>query len=472
MAVEITMPQLSDTMNEGTILRWLKQEGDAVKRGETLAEISTDKADLEIESFHEGVLLKILAPEKSTCSVGSIIAVVGVAGEELNTSVSDASPINTPASGHNVFPQRVEVESGPQIHQPLSGSGVEHTTSSPQVNPLGHNVFSSEILQSMHSEHKYAAEERTKVSPLARNLARMHGIDLLAVQGSGDGGRIVRRDIERIIGEQSNTTVVPINAARSTGAQQQEKVAISSAKLPSPAYKPLVSGEEKGSASSEIMSKMRQTIAARMLESSRTIPHFYVTTKVQMDEVIKLRSSLKPLAQYEGITFTHLIVKAVAMTLKRFPLLNSHFEEGKLIQPAAVNIGIVTAVPGGLLIPVAKNADILPLADLVDEVRGLVQRARSGRPKAEDLLGGTFSISNMGLVKVESFTALISPGQGAILAISSIDQEPVIQAGAIAIGHVLRATLSVDHRIIDGVAAGEFVTEFKRFLEDPVLLLA
>jgi pyruvate dehydrogenase E2 component (dihydrolipoamide acetyltransferase) len=209
-----------------------------------------------------------------------------------------------------------------------------------------------------------------------------------------------------------------------------------------------------------------------MVESATTIPHFYATAAVQIDKLAQLRTSLKPLPQYEGLTFNHLIVKAAGLALRAVSRINSAYVDGQLVNPGAVNIGIVTAVPDGLLIPVLKGADTLHLADIVGEARGLVQRARSGRPKADDLSGGTFSISNMGMFGVESFSAIISPGQGAILAVAPIQQEPVIADGQIRVGSVMRLTLSVDHRIIDGVVAGEFLTEIKRLLEDPVLLLA
>ena len=218
---------------------------------------------------------------------------------------------------------------------------------------------------------------------------------------------------------------------------------------------------------------MRKTIAERMVASSNSIPHFYVTSKLEVDGLVKLRGTLKTLPQYEGVTFNHLILKAAALALRAYPRINAYYEQDQLIQPQAVNIGIITAVTDGLLIPIVKNADQAPLADIVAEARALVQRARSGRPKSEDLLSGTFCISNIGPVDVESFTAIINPGQGAILAVSAIQDEAVVRDDAkIAAAKVLRVTLSVDHRIIDGVTAGEFLTELKRLVEDPVLLLA
>lgn len=437
MATEITMPQLSDTMSEGTILNWRKQEGDAVKRGDALAEVATDKADLEIESFHEGTLVKILAPTGTTVKVGSIIALVGEKGEQVAAPVSQAAPVAAPAPVAKSQPSPA----------PMAASAPPPVAAAPQVSSNGST----------------ADGERVKISPLAKNLAKNHGVDYSDLSGTGDGGRIVKRDIEQALGNVSSAPGQS-QATVSQGAATASAVQARSSFIPPP-----VSGTGK---STEPLSKMRQTIANRMVEATSTIPHFYVSTRVNVAALTKLKNSLKPLPQYEGLTYNHLIVKAAALTLRTVPRINASYSEGQLIQPQAVNIGIVTAIQDGLLIPVIKNPDQLLLADVVGEGRALVNRARSGRPKPDDLVGGTFSISNMGLFDVESFTAIISPGQGGILAVSPIQEEPVVVNGRVEAGSVMRLTLSVDHRIIDGVIAGEFLTELKRLLQDPVLLLA
>ena len=424
MSVEITMPQLSDTMNEGTILRWLKKEGDTVKRGETLAEIATDKADLEIESFHEGVVLKIFVEPNKTVKVGTLIAVVGAPGEQVTAS---SAPVAA-------APQSAPVASAPTAPSPAA-TAVE----TPSAKAASTAVD---------------ADERIKISPLARNIAESNGVDYTLLTGTGEGGRIVRRDVETYLANRHGAPSVAAAAAPVAA--------------PSTAATPYVAAP----AHLEGLSKMRQTIAARMVESINTIPHFYVTTQVRMDAAKKIRESLKTLPAYEGITFNHLILRAVALTLKKVPAVNSSIREGSIYQPAAINIGIVTAVDGGLLIPVLKRVDELPLADIVSTANAMVKRARAGRPKPDDLVDGTFSISNMGPYAVESFTAIISPGQGGILALSSIVEEPVVVGGVVKPGLVMRATLSLDHRVTDGVVGGEFVTEFKRLLEDPILLLA
>jgi len=446
MAIEVTMPQLSDTMSEGTILTWRKKEGEKISRGDALAEVATDKADLEIESFHEGTLLRINTPAGTKVKVGAVIAVIGESGENI------AAPAAAP-SAQTAEPAKA-VASAPASN-PTSNPTSNHT-SNPASNPA-----SSPTVAPPLAEPSSHAGERIKISPLAKNVAEAHGIDFSTVHGSGDGGRIVRRDIEMLMESVPTAPIVKNPASRSTPAPA----------LPAP-VPPQSSMPPSGMGKSEPLSTMRTTIASRMVESVTTIPHFYVTSKINMSEVKRLRASLKELPQYEGITFNHIIIKAVALALRKYPAVNSSYQAGNLVQPSDVNVGIVTAVPGGLLIPVVKRADVSPLADIVADAKAMVQRARAGKPKADDLSGGTFSISNMGMFAVESFTAIISPGQGAILAVSAIEDEPVVSGGGVIVAPVVRATLSVDHRIIDGVMAGEFLTELRRLLQDPVLLLA
>ena len=456
MAIEITMPQLSDTMNDGKILAWRKKVGDPIKRGDTLAEVATDKADLEIEAFHEGTLLKINVDVGTTVRVGSVIAVIGDAGEASSASTAaapQAAPV-APAPVAAAPVQTAPVQAAPTYSAPVQAA--------PAYNPPPAPV------QSHSGANGVADSERVKISPLAKNFAENHGVDYTKLKGSGEGGRIVRRDVEGAI-EQSapaSAPVAPVSEVRSVPSAPSFVPPVPAA--PTSAPRP----QSSGGKSVEPLSRMRQTIAQRMVEAKTGIPHFYVTSKIVVDSLLKLKDTLKPLSQYEGITFNHLIIRGVALALRKVPRVNASYADGSLIQPQDINVGIVTAVTDGLLIPVLKTADQLPLSEVVSESRGLVSRARSGRPKGDDLSGGTFSISNMGLFAVESFSAIISPGQGAILAVSSIADEPIVVGGEIKPGKTVRMTLSVDHRIIDGVVAGEFMTELKRLLEEPVLLLA
>jgi len=427
MATEIIMPQLSDTMDEGTILTWLKKEGDTVDIGDEVAEVGTDKADLPVESFNAGMLLKIYAAEGTTVKVGEVIAVIGEAGESVPDShTSSSTKAEAPEAAKPKEAASQAVASKPTSAKPASAPSAATN------------------------------DQRVKISPLAKNLAQNHAVDVSSISGSGEGGRIVKKDIEAAIAAPASQ---PVAASAPQAKPAQASVALRA--TPAPLQ-----------AATQPLSRMRQTIAARMVEATTTIPHFYLTSAVDASSLKSVRASLKTLPEYDGVTFNHLIIKAVSLALNKFPRINSSYSEGNLIQPGSVNVGIITAVDDGLLIPVLKNVETLPLIDIVGESKALVSRARSGRPKGDDLVGATFCISNVGAFAVESFTAVISPGNGAILAVGAMQDEVVPVNGEAVIRPVMRLTLSVDHRIIDGVVGAQFLTELKGLIEDPVLLLA
>ncbi len=419
------MPQLSDTMSAGKILTWRVAEGAAVKRGDILAEVETDKANLEIESFFNGTLLKIMVPAGSNAKVGEIIAVIGQPGEAVGTT---ATP---PAAAAAPITPAVSVSAPPP---PTSAA------TSTQSTPLS----------------LVTSQQRVKASPLAKKVAEQLQVNLAGVQGSGPHGRIIRRDVEAAAGEGP--------AAVATTAAPAPRYSVAT---PSAAIQTEVTG-----GTLTPLSRMRETIARRMQESVTTAPHFYVTTSVTMGEAMRLREVLKERAEYKGISINHLVIKAVAYGLKHVPAVNAAMRDGQVYQPNQINIGIITSLDGGLIIPVLKEVDSMSLKDVVFEAKAAIDRARAGRPSSSDLSGGTFSISNMGMFDVENFTAIINPGQGGILAVSSTKQQPVVENGQIVIGHVMKATVSVDHRIIDGVMASTFLKHFKDALEVPALLMA
>ena len=414
MAVEILMPQLSDTMKSGKILAWKKKKGDAVSRGDILAEVETEKANLEIESFHSGVLLEIFTPEGDNAEVGKAIAVVGQTGESV-VKQSQAPIQTTPAASPT--PSSAPANGAAQAHAPLSSSG------------------------------------RVKASPLAKKLAEQSNVNLETVRGSGPDGRIVKRDIE------SAATTSP---SVSTPAARPAREA--------PAPRPQASS---GPVDGKLipLSRMRETIARRMQESVTDNPHFYVTTAVNMTQTLKLREILKSKAGFEAVNVNHFIIKAVANALAQEPRVNRAYRDGNIFEPAHINVGIITAVDDGLLIPVIRDADQLSLRDIAFEAKAAIDRARAGRPTSSDLSGGTFSISNMGMFDVESFTAIINPGQGGVLAVSSVKETPIVEKGQMIIGYIMKVTVSVDHRVIDGVMAAKFLQFFKESLENPALML-
>lgn len=428
MATEIKMPQLSDTMYSGKILAWKKNVGDNVARGDILAEVETDKANLEIECFHPGVLLQIRTPAGETANVGDIIAVIGAAGENVTAGSTQ------------------QVTSSITTAQPVTQTQPPRALTPPSSSP------NLEVISRTSSPHTSSSQtERIKVSPLARKLAEQRNIELTNVRGSGPEGRIIKKDIDNAASFASSQVAVQTQATQPSVSPQPSSIPSGGRLTP--------------------LSKMRETIARRMQESVVQAPHFYTTTSVEMTQAKKLRELLKERPEYEGISINHLVIKAAAYAISREPRVNNTIKENQLFEPGQINIGVITAVNDGLLIPVIKEADLLPLKDLVFEARAAIERARAGRPNSSDLTGGTFSISNMGMFDIENFTAIINPGQGAILAVSSIKEQPVVQNGSIVIGSVMKATISVDHRIIDGVMAGNFLKHFKEALETPALLM-
>lgn len=423
MATEIKMPQLSDTMSSGKILTWKLTEGASVKRGDILAEVETDKANLEIESFFNGTLLKVMVPAGSAAKVGEVIAVIGQPGESVGAS-----------------------SSAPATPQPSAPAAAAPAAPKAQPAPVAPTASCAAPLTVVSSQ------ERIKASPLAKKVAENLQVNLSSLQGTGPNGRIVKKDVEAAAGTSAAPSYTPAAPA------------LEQPRTPTPA--------SAGAGTLTPLSKMRETIARRMQESVTTAPHFYVTTSVNMAEAMRTREALKERPDFKGISMNHLVIKAAAYGLSKEPRVNAAMRDGQIYQPASINIGIITAIDGGLIIPVLKDVDQMSLKDVVFEARAAIDRARAGRPSSSDLSGGTFSISNMGMFDVENFTAIINPGQGGILAVSAVKEEPVVYRGAIVVGSVMKVTVSVDHRIIDGVMASTFLKHFKEALELPALLMS
>jgi pyruvate dehydrogenase E2 component (dihydrolipoamide acetyltransferase) len=434
MATEIKMPQLSDTMHSGKILSWSKKEGDQVSRGDILAEVETDKANLEIESFHEGVLLKIVVGKDNEANVGQTIAFIGKAGEAIDSVASSATPEQKEKEGLKEKSDEARPEQQREATGPQKSQKDEPTT---------------------QEEYIENGARRIKVSPLARKIAEQRNIDLSRIKGSGPEGRIIKKDLSELK-EQAYVST-----------QERQEAAPARKSYPTQATR-----ADLEQATSIPLSKMRQTIARRMQQSVAESPHFYVTVSVNMEEALRLKDLLREQGQeFEKLNVNHLIIKAAGYALRKEPSVNCSFRDDEVYNPGQVNIGIITAVKEGLLIPVIRDVDNLSISDLVFEARAAVDRARAGRPNSSDLSGGTFSISNMGMFDVENFTAIINPGQGAVLAVSAVKETPVVKHGQFVIGQIMKVTLSVDHRIIDGVMGANFLKHFKNGLENPALLL-
>ncbi len=409
MAYRVTMPQLGYDMTEGAVARWRKREGEPVQRGEVIAEIETDKATVELEAFASGVLRKILLPEGQQVPVGTLIAVIAEPDEPIDDILKEAGAPPAPAAP-------------PQAEAPAPAP-------------------------------KEAPEEvRVKATPVARRLAEELGIDLRQVKGTGPEGRITREDVEAF-------------AAR---LREQQAAAAAAPRPETPPAPPAAAPE----AVEEPLSRMRQTIARRMTESKQQAPHFYVTVEVDMTEAMRLREQLNAQLEEDArLSVNDLIIKAVAKALVKFPRLNSAFAGDRLRVFKAVNIAMAVATPDGLLAPVVHDAAGKSIFQIARETKELARRAREGRLRADDQVGGTFTVSNLGMYNVESFSAIINPPNAAILATGSVQRRPVVRGGQIMAADIMKATISVDHRVTDGAEAAQFLGEFKRLLENPASLL-
>jgi pyruvate dehydrogenase E2 component (dihydrolipoamide acetyltransferase) len=432
MAVEIVMPKLSDTMEEGRILRWLKKEGDFVNKGDVIAEVETDKADMDLEVFSSGILSKIFYKEGDTVPVGTIIAILG--GDET---------VKVPKKVAEPLPEK-KVAEPPQPPEQKIGSGAGEPCC---TLPLENEEEEEEEKEQEKKEIPLPSKksDKSKISPRARRLLEEKGIPFPEIKGTGPGGRIVQEDIERFLKER--------------GGQKVGTVSPPLGKTPEE-----ISGEKVIE-----LSKMRATIARRMLLSKQTIPHFYVTQTIDMGEAVKLIDTLHPTGGKDTkITYNDLVIKACALALKDFPEINAHFSDKGLIVKNEINVGFVVALQVGLIVPVIKNADRLTIKEISVRAKGLRDRVIKRESTPDDLSGGTFSISNMGMFGVEEFSAIINPPQVAILAVSAVKDKPIIKEGVIRPAKIMKVTLSADHRALDGMMVAKFLQRLKELLENPV----
>ena len=424
MATNILMPALSPTMTEGNLARWLKQEGDRIKAGDVIAEIETDKATMEVEAVDEGILGRILVPAGTQgVKVNDVIAVLVEAGEAVPAAGAAPKAAAAPAATPAPVAAPVAVAPAP-VAAPASG-------------------------------------DRVFASPLARRMAAQAGVDISKIAGSGPNGRIVKADVD---------------AALSRGPAPASAAAAAAAPAPIAAPRPAAPVAITAPHTAVPNSSMRKVIARRLAESKATIPHFYVSTDVEIDALLKIRADLNARSPKDGpgaykLSVNDLVIKATAVTLRRFPNVNSMWTEDAILQLHDVDISVAVSIPDGLITPIVKGADIKGLAAISNEMKDLAARAKSGKLKPEEFQGGGFSISNMGMYGVRDFAAIINPPQAGILAVSAGEQRPVVKNGALAIATVMTLTLSVDHRVIDGALAAEFLQALKRNIEDPLSLM-
>ena len=419
MAEVIYMPKLSDTMTEGVVASWLKNVGDAVKSGELLAEIETDKATMEFESFYDGVLLHIGVETGKAAPVNALLAIIGQAGEDISSFLNAAPVAAEPAKTE-------EVKAAPVVETPA-----------PKPVPAPAPVSAPKS-----APKPITSNDRVYASPLAKKLAEEKGIDLQYVAGSGENGRIVKRDVDHYMPHPNGVSAFAGNSAGLTTETYTD----------------------------EPISQMRKTIARRLAESKFTAPHFYLTLDIDMDNAMAFRTSVNATEGYK-ISFNDIVVKAVALSLRKHPTVNSSWMGDFIRRNQHVNIGVAVAVEDGLLVPVVRFADTKGFMQISAEVKDFAGRAKEKKLQPADWEGNTFTISNLGMFGIESFTAIVNPPDSCILAVGGIKEVPVVKNGQVVPGNVMKVTLSCDHRVVDGASGSAFLQTFKNYMENPVSML-
>jgi pyruvate dehydrogenase E2 component (dihydrolipoamide acetyltransferase) len=429
MAEVIVMPRLSDSMEEGEIVLWHKNVGEKVEKGDLLAEINSDKATMDFESPKSGTLL-FAAKVGDKLLVGSPLVIIGNAGEAFEHLLGGGSAA-----------------------APASSNGTTTATAAPTPQPVAQAVIAPVVAAPSSVVETHDTSSRIFASPLAKEMAKIAGIAIENIQGSGDSGRIVKKDIETAI---AKVSTVPTPAASQAVAKATPSV--------SNAF-----GSE--SYEDQPLTSMRKTIAKRLSESMFTAPHFYLSMEINMDKATELRKQLNEVAAPIKISFNDLVVKACAVALRNHPVINSSWMGDFIRQNKHINVGVAVAVKQALFVPVIRHADMKSLGQISTEVRELAGKAKEGKLQMPEMQGGTFTISNLGMFDIEEFTAIINPPESCILAVGSIIQKPIVKNGEIVIGNMMKVQLSCDHRVVDGATGAQFLQQLKGVLEDPIRLL-
>ncbi len=430
---DIAMPRLSDTMQEGTITRWLKKAGDEIKKGDVLAEIETDKATMDLEAYEEGTLQQVLVQEGETVPVGQVVARIGSgAGTQLREA--ESTPVQQSVSASEI-----------------GGDGAREKETAPVVSEK--TTAQDTTVQSTNSLTAQNESGKIKASPLARRMAEEHNIDLSQVKGTGPGGRIVRDDIEDVL-EQG---VPPIPAPKAETTPQQ------------------VTPTSTDMTEAELvkLSRVQMLIARRLTESKQTIPHFYVSSEIDMTDMLVMRQTLNANIGEDAVkvTVNDLIVKACALALEKFPEVNSSLKDDQFVRYKRIHVGIAVDAPTGLVVPVIRDTNTKGVRTIAREAKALIEKARNNKLAPADLEGGTFSVSNLGMMDASNFIAVINPPQAAILAIAATRKQFVPIDGKPVIRDMMTVTMSADHRIISGATVSRFLQEVKQLLQNPYSVL-
>ncbi|PWC55622.1 pyruvate dehydrogenase complex dihydrolipoamide acetyltransferase [Azospirillum sp. TSO22-1] len=441
MTIQILMPALSPTMTEGNLAKWLKKEGDAVKAGDVLAEIETDKATMEVEAVDEGRLGKILVQGGSQgVAVNTPIAILLEEGEDDSALAKAGGGAPAPA---------------PKAEAAPAPAAAPAAAPAPQAVPAA----------------SHGGGNRVFASPLARRIAQQAGIDLSAVKGTGPHGRIVKADVEAAkSGGAAKPAAAPQAAAAPSAAPVPAAPAPAAAKPAGIDAKDL--SDKLGMRyTAKPNSSMRKTIARRLTEVQQTVPNYFLAIDCEVDELLKVRAELNGRSKAYKLSVNDFVIRAAALTLKKFPLINSAWSDEAILTYDHADISVAVATPTGLITPIIKKAETKGLADISNEMKDLAERARDGKLKPEEYQGGSFSISNLGMYGIREFAAIINPPQACILAVGAGEQRPVVKNGALAIATVMTCTVSVDHRVADGAQGAEFLQAFKKLIEDPLSML-
>ena len=432
MATKVHMEALSPTMEEGRLVKWTKHEGDAVKSGETLAEVETDKAVMELVARADGQLIKVLAQEGATVPVGNVVAWIGKPGEKVDGAGSTEQ-------GATKIEGTGSKEQGAAASKPTAAASAPPTRSQPAPPP------------SPAAAPPPADATRVKASPLAKRIAKDSGVDLKLVQGSGPGGRVIKRDVESAPAPKATAAPTPAQAPRTTHDVRRTGVAYEDVPL----------------------TQIRKTIAKRLAASIGPVPHFFLTTEIDMERAAEAREALNKQLGEEGgkISFNDIIIKAVALALVRHRACNAWFQDDHIRYWNEVHIGMAVAIEDGLITPVIRNADTKSLSEIGSEARDLAGKARNRRLKPEEYTGSTFSVSNLGMFDIDQFTAVINPPEAGIVAIGSIVPKAVPDGERVSVRKRLRVTMSCDHRVIDGATGAAFLKTLKQMLENPLAML-
>ncbi len=435
MPIEITMPKLSDTMTTGTLVKWLKKEGDSVNPGDIIAEVETDKATQELEAFEPGTVAKIMVGEGSQIPIGGVIVVLAGPGEnvaDVAKTVANAPKVSAPAATKQAAP--TTAAAAPAVSTP---SPIPAMAPTPVPAPAPAPAAAAKT----PSPAGQPASGKFRVSPLARKIAAEKGVDISSVHGTGPGGRIIRRDVLE----------APVAGAVPRPAGLPKKNKLQAATLP--------------------LSNMRQTIARRLLESKQSIPHFYVSIDVVMDSLLELRKAVNEQFAPTKLSVTDFICRATALAIANVPAVNASFSPAAIIRHGTVHLGVAVAVEDGLVVPVIRDAQLLSVFEMSARVRQLAELARGRKLKADQMTGGTFTISNLGMYGVREFQAIINPPEAAILAVGGTEPRPIVKNGQVVPGQVMSLSLSADHRVVDGATAAEFLAEIKTLLENPLRMV-